>query len=152
MVQFLRFLATAISGVDDVITADIVTKAQFYDVDPMQVVWHGNYPRFLEQARCALLDHIGFNYREMAATRYAWPIVDLRIKYVRPVRFAQEIKVVATLVEFENRLRIRYRIADLARGEILTKAETIQVAVDMASQEIQFVSPPELVDRIRPFL
>ena len=134
------------------ITAEIVTKAQFYDVDSMQVVWHGNYPRFLEQARCALLDRIGFNYREMAATRYAWPIVDMRIKYVRPIRLAQEIRVVATLLEFENRLRIRYRIADVASGEILTKAETIQVAVDMTSQEIQFVSPPELLEKVRPLL
>ncbi len=134
------------------ITAEIVTKAQFYDLDPMQVVWHGNYPRFLEQARCALLDRIGFNYREMAATRFAWPIVDMRIRYVRPIRLAQEIRVRAELLEYENRLRISYRIADVASGEVLTKAETVQVAVDMTSQEIQFVSPPELVDKVRPLL
>ena len=41
---------------------------QFYDLDPMNIVWHGNYPRFLEQARCALLDKIAFNYVEMSRT------------------------------------------------------------------------------------
>ena len=44
------------------ISAEIRTKAQFYDLDPMQIVWHGNYARFFEQARCALLDKIDFNY------------------------------------------------------------------------------------------
>jgi acyl-CoA thioester hydrolase len=135
-----------------VISAEIRTKAQFYDLDPMQVVWHGNYARYLEQARCALLDRIGFNYPEMAATRFVWPIVDMRIKYVRPVRFAQEITVAATLVEYESRLRITYRIHDASSGEVLTKAETVQVAVDMTTQEIQFDSPPELVEKVRACL
>src|ERR1700761_7909922 len=75
------------------ISADVVIKAQFHDLDPMQVVWHGNYVRYLEQARCALLDRIGYNYPEMEASGFAWPVVDLRVKYVRPVRVAQEIVV-----------------------------------------------------------
>ena len=66
------------------ISARVVLKAHFYDLDPMQVVWHGNYPRFLEQARCALLDKIGFNYPEMAATNYIWPIVEMRDQVCPP--------------------------------------------------------------------
>jgi hypothetical protein len=53
------------------ISADVVVTTHFYDLDPMQVVWHGNYPRLLEQARCALLDKIAFNYPEMSATGLA---------------------------------------------------------------------------------
>ena len=68
----------------------------------MQVVWHGNYPRYLEQARCILLDRIDYNYSQMIASGYIWPIVDMRIKYVRSVRFGQEIRVTATIAEFES--------------------------------------------------
>jgi acyl-CoA thioester hydrolase len=135
------------------ISAAIQTKAQFYDLDPMEVVWHGNYPRFLEQARCALLDKIAFNYVEMSRTAYIWPIVDMRIKYVRPVRFGQEITVSATLAEYENRIKIDYVITDTATGEALTKAHTIQVAVHKASGETVFESPAELrhaVERVAP--
>jgi acyl-CoA thioester hydrolase len=135
------------------ISAAIQTKAQFYDLDPMEVVWHGNYPRFLEQARCALLDKIAFNYVEMSRTAYIWPIVDMRIKYVRPVRFGQEITVSATLAEYENRIKIDYLIKDTATGEALTKAHTIQVAVHKASGETVFESPAELrhaVERVAP--
>jgi acyl-CoA thioester hydrolase len=132
-----------------VISARILTKAQFYDLDPMQVVWHGNYPRFLEQARCALLDDIGFNYGEMSETGFVWPIVDMRIKYVRPIRFAQEIAVAATLVEYENRLKITYLVSDAKSGEALTRAHTIQVAVDAQTGELAFESPAVLLEKVR---
>jgi acyl-CoA thioester hydrolase len=131
------------------ISASVTLKAQFYDLDPMQVVWHGNYPRYLEQARCALLDKIAFNYAEMAQTRYIWPIVDMRIKYVRPIRFGQDISVTATLSEYANRIKIDYVIADVATGEALTKAQTIQVAVDTTTGEVCFESPRELQDKVQ---
>jgi acyl-CoA thioester hydrolase len=134
------------------ISATLTLKAQFYDLDPMQVVWHGHYARFLEQARCALLDKIEFNYLQMSQTRYIWPIVDLRIKYIRPIRFAQEIDVTATLSEHENRLKIDYAITDVCTGEILTKAHTIQVAVDSENNEVCFESPPELLEKVRCLL
>ena len=134
------------------IFAEIQVKAQFYDLDPMQVVWHGNYPRFLEEARCALLDKIGYNYTEMAASGYAWPIVDMRLKYVRPIRFAQVVRVTANLVEYENRLRIDYRIYDAESGEVLTKATTTQLAVVATSGELCLESPFELLDKVRRLL
>jgi acyl-CoA thioester hydrolase len=134
------------------IATTVNIKVQFYDLDPMQVVWHGNYLRFLEQARCALLDHIGYNYVEMSQSGYLWPIVDVRLKYVKALRFAQEIQVRAELVEYENRLRIDYRISDGATGQILTKAHTIQVAVDAKTEELCLVSPPILLEKVRRLL
>jgi len=131
------------------IAAEITVQAQFYDLDPMQVVWHGNYARFLEEARCALLDRIGYNYTEMSTSGFMWPIVDMRIKYVRPIRFAQRVQVKAELVEYENRLLIRYRIVDATNGEVITKAQTTQVAVDMKTQELCLQSPAALVDKVR---
>ena len=128
---------------------EVTIKAQFYDLDPMEVVWHGNYARYLEQARCALLDSIGYNYPQMHASGHLWPIVDLRIKYVRPLRFAQEFVISATIVEFENRLKIDYRICDKISGEVLTKATTTQVAVLAATGELCLESPAALTDKLR---
>lgn len=130
-------------------SATVTLKAQFYDLDPMEVVWHGNYARYLEQARCMLLDSIGYNYPQMLESGYLWPIVDLRIKFVRPLRFSQEFAVTATLVEFENRLKIDYRICDKVSGEVLTKATTTQVAVHAATGELCLESPAALTDKVR---
>ena len=134
------------------ITAEIEIKIQFYHLDPMEIVWHGNYPRFLEQARCALLDKIGYNYEEMRASGYAWPIVDMRIKYVRPAIFKQDIIVSAELLEFENRMVIDYRIRDSVTAETLTKARTKMVALEIESGEMQFESPAILLQKVEKFL
>ena len=131
------------------ITAEIIIKAQFYDLDPMQIVWHGNYARFLEAARCALLDRINFNYVRMAATKFDWPIVDMRIKYVRSIKFNEEVRVAATLVDYENLIKIRYRITDVETGQLVTKAETTQVAVDRITGDVCLDSPPEFIDQVR---
>lgn len=134
------------------ISAEIEIVAQFYDLDPMQVVWHGNYVKYLEQARCALLDKIGYSYPQMHESGFLWPIVEMQLKYVRPIRYAQVILVSATLVEYENRLKVSYRCRDKITGEVLTKAHTTQVAVDAASGELCLESPPVLIDKIRSFL
>ncbi|MBP2292047.1 acyl-CoA thioesterase [Azospirillum rugosum] len=134
------------------ISADVTIQAQFYDLDPMEVVWHGNYARYLEQARCALLDRIGYNYPDMAASGFMWPIVDMQLKYVRPIRFAQTVVVTATLAEYENRIRIDYRIRDEKTGELLTKARTVQLAVHAKTGELSFESPPILIEKVRALL
>lgn len=134
------------------ISAEIAVVAQFYDLDPMKVVWHGNYARYLEQARCALLEKLGYSYPEMEQSGYVWPIVDLRVKYVRPVRYSQRIRVEARLVEYENRLKIAYVCRDDKTGEIVTKAHTIQLAVKIDTQELRLESPAILLDKVREAL
>ena len=123
-------------------------EVPFYDVDMMQIVWHGNYARYLEVARCALLDSFGYGYAEMRQSGFAWPVIDMRLRYVKPCRFQQKIRVKATLAEWEYRLRINYLVTDLATGERLTKARTDQVAVDIKTGEMRLASPPILLQKL----
>jgi acyl-CoA thioester hydrolase len=134
------------------ISAEISLQAQFYQIDPMNVVWHGNYVQFFEQARSALLGKIGYNYREMEASGFGWPIVDLRVKYVKPITLGQRFVVRATLIEYENRIRIEYRVMDEETRVVLTKAQTTQLAVDMKTGELHFESPAVLIDCVKALL
>lgn len=127
------------------ISTEVTLQTQFFDIDPMNIVWHGNYLRFLEQARAALLAGIGYGYREMEASGVAWPIVDLSIKYVRPLRLSQKFIVRATLTEYENRICITYLVFDAETRETLTKARTVQLAVSIKTGEMMFEAPPELI-------
>ena len=129
-------------------SADVEIQVQFYDLDPMEVVWHGNYVKYLEVARCALLDAIGYNYAEMKASGYMWPVVDMNLRYAAPATFGQRLSVRAEIVEWENRLRIDYLVSDAASGRRLNRASTTQVAVDVASGEMCFVSPPVLFQKL----
>jgi len=129
-------------------SAEIIFEIPFHDVDSAQVAWHGHYSKYFELARCALLDRIDYNYPQMSASGYFWPVIDMHIRYVAPASFQQKIRVTATLVEWENRLRIDYLIADLTTGKRLTKGHTIQVAVAMDSGDMQFASPPVLAHKL----
>ena len=120
----------------------------FYDVDSMDVVWHGHYVKYLEVARCALLDLIGLNYTQMKAAGYVWPVIDVQLRYVRPARFGQRLRVRAELVEWQNRLKIHYLVSDAASGERMTRASTVQVAVRLADGEMQLVSPQIFIDAV----
>lgn len=125
-------------------SAEIELKIQFYDLDPMDIVWHGNYVKYLEDARCALLDQIDYNYTTMQASGYAWPIIEMNLRYAQPAVFGQRLRVRAAIVEWEHRLRIDYLLSDADSGQRLTRATTSQVAVRVDTREMCFVSPPVL--------
>lgn len=129
-------------------SAEVEMQVQFFDLDPMQIVWHGNYVKYLEVARCALLDKIGYNYEQMKDSGYMWPIIEMNLRYAGPATFGQRLLLRAEIVEWENRLRIDYLISDAASGKRLNRATTTQVAVDMKSGEMCFVSPPILFEKL----
>ncbi|QQZ42591.1 acyl-CoA thioesterase [Pseudomonas sp. SK3(2021)] len=135
-----------------VLHADSEIQVPFFDVDTMHVVWHGHYVKYLEVARCALLDKLGHNYNQMLESGYAWPVIDLQLRYVRGAVFGQKLKVRASLVEWENRLKINYLISDLETGERLTRASSVQVAVEIASREMQLASPKVFTDAVERLL
>ncbi|WP_302070508.1 acyl-CoA thioesterase [Fulvimonas sp. R45] len=124
-----------------VLHVDTGLTVPFFDVDSMDVVWHGHYVKYPEVARCALLDRIGHNYDDMKAAGYAWPVIDLQLRYARAARFGQRLVVRADLVEWCNRLKIHYTLTDAASGERLTRASTVQVAVRLADSAMQLESP-----------
>jgi acyl-CoA thioester hydrolase len=135
-----------------IIHAESEILVPFFDIDPMNVVWHGHYVKYLEIGRCALLDKLDHNYLQMQASGYAWPVIDLQLRYIRGATFGQRLIVRSSLVEWENRLKINYLISDAASGERMTRASTVQVAVDLASREMQLASPQVFVDAIQKAL
>jgi acyl-CoA thioester hydrolase len=128
--------------------AETETQVQFYDLDPMEVVWHGHYVNYLEIVRGVLLDTIDYNYGQMKASGYLWPVIDLHVRYAAPASYGQRLKLRAEIVEWENRLKISYLVTDAASGRRLARATTTQVAVEIASHEMCFVSPPVLLQKL----
>ena len=68
-------------------------KVQFYDCDPMGVVWHGNYLRYLEVARGEFLDYIGYGYQKIKEDGNFFPIVEERMKYLHSLRLGDYFRV-----------------------------------------------------------
>ncbi len=128
--------------------AETETQVQFFDLDPMEIVWHGHYVKYLEIVRGVLLDTIDYNYPQMKASGYVWPVIDLHLRYAAPAVFTQRLKLNAEIVEWENRMKIAYLITDAATGRRLSRATTTQVAVEIATGEMCFVSPPVLLEKL----
>lgn len=128
-------------------TADI--RVEFFDLDPMNVVWHGNYVKYMEAARCVLLNKLNYDYKDMERDGYVWPVVQLSIKYIRPLRFKQKVRVEVSLVEYEICLKLQYRFIDVETGKVITKAESTQMAVRIATGESCLGSPKEFVEKVR---
>ena len=128
--------------------AETEISVQFSDLDPMEIVWHGHYVKYLEIVRGVLLDSIDYNYPQMKTSGYVWPVIDVHLRYAHSATLGQRLKLRAEIVEWENRLKINYLITDAITGDRLTRATTTQVAVEIASREMCFVSPPVLLEKL----
>jgi acyl-CoA thioester hydrolase len=120
----------------------------FHDVDSMAVVWHGNYLKYLENARWALMDRIGHGYADMVASGYVWPIIESHVRHVRAARFGDRLRVQASLVEWETRLAVNYLVVDAASSVRVARGRTVQVAVDGTTGVMLFRSPRCFLDAI----
>ena len=134
------------------ISEDYLLTVPFFDVDSMNIVWHGHYCKYLELARCKLLDKIGYNYRDMAASGFSFPIIDMQIKYVKPLVFEQSLVITASLIEWQYRLKIAYLIRAADTGEKLTRAHTIQAAVDIQTRQMRLECPKMLMTKVNQLL
>lgn len=130
------------------IQTEIIFPVEFYDVDSMRIVWHGNYVKYMEKARCALLDSVGFGYLEMEKSNFEFPVVDVKLRYLRSLRFGEKVKAQARLVEYENCIKIKYEFFSESTGELTTKAESTQMAVNLKTGETCFVCPEIFLNRV----
>jgi len=129
-------------------TVEEEVTVEFYDCDPMKVVWHGNYINFFEAARRKLLENINYDYEEMEKSGYAFPVIDVSAKYLKPLYYRDRIIVKAILLEYENCLRIEFEIRNAKTGIVTTRGICTQMAFDIKKMESCFVCPKILIDKI----
>jgi acyl-CoA thioester hydrolase len=134
------------------ISAEVEFTVEFYDVDSMRIVWHGNYIKYFEKARCALLGKIGYGYREMEESGWAFPITAVSARYVNSLGFQDRVRARAALTEYENCIKIQYELYNAATGRLCTKGESTQMAVHRASGESSIVCPQVFIDKVEALL
>ena len=134
--------------------AQVRITVPFHDADPDGVAWHGNYFRYYDAARTALLATLRLGYAEVAsgaAGRKLWPIVDTRVRYRRSMPYGTVATVSAQLVEWTFRMVIYYEIRDTA-GTLLNEAYTIQVPVSTVTASAVLGTPEVLRARVRELI
>ena len=134
------------------ILAEVLVEVPFHDVDLAGVVWHGHYMKYLENARWAVMDRIGFGLQAMMSSGFIWPVVGLEVKYIRAARYGERLRVQASIVEWDAKLVLNYLMLDAKDGSRVGRAQTTQVAVERETGTLQLVSPACLTDRMRAAL
>jgi acyl-CoA thioester hydrolase len=134
------------------LTAETEFSIEFYDLDPMDIVWHGNYIKYFEVARCTLLDKIDYGYKRMEESGFKFPVTDVSIKYIKPLKFRDRVRAKAILDEYENCLRIRYELYNAVTGELTTKGRSTQMTFSVAEKTSSFVCPPILISKVESYL
>ncbi|MCR5261970.1 MAG: acyl-CoA thioesterase [Candidatus Gastranaerophilales bacterium] len=110
-------------------------KVSFEDLDPMNVVWHGNYVRYMEQARCDMLEKLKYNYRDMQKDGLMYPVAKIKIKYLKPATLGDILTVKTEIISVEPSLNIDYKIYNRITNEKIMSASTMQIAVRKETNE-----------------
>jgi acyl-CoA thioester hydrolase len=137
---------------EDCLTAELEFNVEFYDVDSMQIVWHGNYIKYFEKARCALLDKIGYGYLAMRDSGFVFPVTGVTAKYIGPLKMGDRVLARAVLEEYENCIKIRYELFNARTGERCTKGSSTQMAYDIAASSSRFSCPRIFIDKVEALL
>ena len=115
------------------------------EVDALNVVWHGRYPSYFEDARVAFGAAYGFDYTDLYNAGLVVPIKQMGIDYVTPLRFGQTCRITATLHWSEAaKLNFSYVISGAA-GEIVTTGYTVQLFLTL-DLDLCMVKPDYFVD------
>ena len=134
------------------IFAEAEFTVEFFDIDPMKVVWHGNYFNYFEIGRRTLLEKINYSYYEMEKSGYAFPVIESSIKYLGALMYRDRARVRSILLEYENRLRIRYEIHNMETGILTTRGLSTQMAYDIRAKESCFVCPRVLIEKVEALI
>ncbi len=127
------------------VSTSVKLKVPYYDVDLMQVVWHGNYLKYFEVARQALFRECGLNFRRYAEEkRYVFPVIRSMVKYIRPLRLDDEFICTAVLKEARVKIVLDFEIKLVSDGKVCTKGRSEQAALLIPEMEMAFRIPEEI--------
>ena len=124
-------------------------KVSFEDLDPMSIVWHGNYMRYMEQARCDLLDKIGYTYFDIKSDGYVYPIAKMKVKYIKPACFGDILTIKTEVISIEPTFEIKYKMFNKQSKDKIFEAYTMQIAVDIKKHQSVYTAPEKFVKAIK---
>ncbi len=115
---------------------EISLRIRYGETDQMGVVYHGNYPQYLESGRVEWLRSLGISYKDMEENGWMLPVVSLTIQYKKPAVYDQVITVKTTLKNIPTvRISFEYEIRD-EKDQILALAETDLVFMDTQNRKL----------------
>lgn len=104
----------------------------FGDLDPMGIVWHGNYFRFMKAGREAFGRMHGLDAMRIHTMGYFTPIVRSVIEHKAPLAYGDSVTV-RTWMEPSPAAKVilHYEMRQKAGGHVVATGSTVQVFLDL---------------------
>lgn len=116
-------------------------RVRYAETDQMGVVHHASYLVWMEEARMSYVRSRGASYSAIEEAGYFLPVAEARVKYLRPAKFEQELRLECWLKEFQPEvMTFAYELSDQETGEILMTGQTKHACV---TAEGEIVALPE---------
>ena len=107
-------------------------EIRFSEVDMMQVVWHGAYALYFEDAREAFGAKYGLSYMGYVDHGYFAPIVEQTIHYKKPIRYGMKPRIDIIYRPTEAaKIVFDYEIYDTEDESLIATGYSVQVFMDM---------------------
>lgn len=98
---------------------------RFAETDLMGIVHHSNYLQYFEAARVEWLKARGVAYDDWVRAGIHLPVVDAKLRYVRPAKFDDTLDVAARVAELTRvTVRFHYDITRDSDGAKICEGET----------------------------
>ena len=104
---------------------------RFSEVDSMNVVWHGSYPLYFEDARECFGAKYGLEYMSFFDHGYFAPLVELTFYYKKPIRYGMRPRIDIIYRPTEAaKIEFNYEIRDPKDESIIATGHSVQVFMD----------------------
>lgn len=124
-------------------------RAQPHHTDYAGIVWHGTYVAWMEEARVECLRSIGVDFADLVALGCDLPVVELSLRYHRPIRMGMTAIIRTRMAEMEGvRLNWDYQIQSPDGQELYLTGRVTLVAVDREKGKILRQLPSEVKDAL----
>ncbi len=124
---------------------EVQLQVPFHDLDPLQIVWHGNYLKYFDIARFGLFANAGVDLNDYyQKTGYLFPVTKTTTKHIFPLQYADIFIAKATILEAQIKIVIDFEIKKIDTGEICTKGRGEQVALKSPEMEMEFEIPEDI--------
>lgn len=108
---------------------------QYYETDKMGVTHHSNYIRFMEEARIAFMQSIGWSYDKMESMEIVSPVVNVSCSYKKPSTFADIININTEVKEL-SRLKLTMAYTMTVGDTVVCTAESVHCFVSKSGRPI----------------
>ncbi len=121
--------------------ATVPLNIRFSEVDSMNIVWHGSYVMYFEDAREAFGKKYGIAYFDIFGQGYYAPLVELSFKYKSPITYDMKPEITITYKPVDAaKIVFDYEITNPDNGEVLATGHSVQVFMDL-NYQLVWVNP-----------